>query len=62
MNSTELNPKQPKIDKLLEIVEKSSSLDSAQAKEAVALCREIGEPACEALTGIMVKDIITRLD
>ena len=62
MNSTELNPKQSKIDKLLEIVGKSSSLESAEVKEAVSLCREIGDPACEALTGIMVKDIATRLD
>ena len=62
MNSTDTKTNQAKIDKLLEIVGKSSSLDSAEAKEAVSLCREIGDPACEALTGIMVNDIITRLD
>lgn len=62
MNSSNEKSNQEKIDELVELVGQTSSLGSKETKKAVSLCREIGDPACEALAGIMVKDIMTRLD
>ena len=62
MNSSNEKSNQEKIDELVELVGQTSSLGSGDAKKAISLCRELGDPACNALAGIMVKDIMTRLD
>ena len=62
MNSSNEKSNQEKIDELVELVGQTSLLGSKETKKAVSLCQEIGDPACEALAGIMVKDIMTRLD
>ena len=62
MNSTDKKSNQEKIDKLVELVGKYSLLENEETEEAVSLCHEIGNPACEALVDIMGKDIRDRLD
>ena len=62
MNSTDKKSNQEKIDELVELVGKYSLLENEETEEAVSLCREIGNPACEALVSLMGRDIMTRLD
>jgi len=62
MNSSDKKSNQGKIDHLVELVGKYSLLEDNETEEAVSLCREIGNPACEALVNIMGKDIMSRLD
>ena len=50
------------LDKLVEIVGQYSLIGNDEAEEAVSLCREIGDPAIEALVNMMGKDIQSRLD
>ena len=51
-----------KTDKLVEIVDQYSFIGDDETEEAVSLCREIGDPAIEALVKMMGKDIESRLD
>jgi hypothetical protein len=62
MNSSDKKSNHEKIDKLVKLVGQSSLLESDETDEAVSLCREIGNPAYEALVSIMGKDIRDRLD
>ena len=50
------------LNKLVEIVGQYSLIGNDEAEEAVSLCREIGDPAIEALVNMMGKDIQSRLD
>lgn len=62
MGSLDKQSNRKKIDKLVELVGQYSLLENSETEEAVSLCREIGNPACEALVEIMGKDIESRLD
>jgi hypothetical protein len=50
------------LDKLVEIVGQYSLIGDDETEEAVTLCREIGDPAIEALVKMMGRDIESRLD
>ena len=62
MNLFSKKSNREKIKKLVEIVDQYKLIENDAAEEAISLCREIGNPGCEALVNLMGKDIKTRLD